>query len=148
MVVGIERIGLAIAAAAIGVDLAIALQLTVPRNTGAEPPWFITVGFIVNAIAAGVLAVAIVWYGLRQIASAEEAMEHEYARSEALLANILPATSPNASKTAPARSSPTSTMTPQYFSQTSPATPSWPATPHRRNWSPSSIPSTPAWTRW
>jgi adenylate cyclase len=92
MVVGIERIGLAIAAAAIGVSLVIALQFTVPRDTGAEPPWFITVGFIVNTIAAGVLAVAIVWYGLRQIASAEAAMEQEYARSEALLANILPTT--------------------------------------------------------
>jgi adenylate cyclase len=92
MVLGIERIGLAIAAAAIGISLVIALEFTVPSNTGAEPAWFITVGFIINAISAGVLAVAIVWYGLRQIASAEEAMEHEYARSEALLANILPAT--------------------------------------------------------
>jgi adenylate cyclase len=91
MVVGIERIGLAIAAAAIGISLVIALQFTVPRDTGAEPPWFITVGFIVNTIAAGALAVAIVWYGLRQIASAEAAMEQEYQRSEALLANILPA---------------------------------------------------------
>jgi adenylate cyclase len=91
MVVGIERIGIAIAATAVGVSLLIALQFTVPHDTGAEPSWFITVGFIVNAIAAGVLAVAIVWYGLRQIASAEAAMEQEYTRSEALLANILPA---------------------------------------------------------
>jgi adenylate cyclase len=91
MVLGIERIGLAITAAAIGISLVIALEFTVPSNTGAEPAWFITVGFIINAISAGVLAVAIVWYGLSQIASAEEAMEHEYARSEALLANILPA---------------------------------------------------------
>jgi adenylate cyclase len=91
MVLGIERIGLAIAAAAIGVSLVIALQFTVPRDTGAEPAWFMTVGFIVNTIAAGVLAVTIVWYGLRQIASAEAAMEQEHARSEALLANILPA---------------------------------------------------------
>jgi adenylate cyclase len=91
MVVGIERIGVAIAAAAVGVSLLIALQFTVPHDTGAEPPWFITVGFTVNAIAAGVLVVAIVWYGLRQIASAEAALEREYARSEALLANILPA---------------------------------------------------------
>jgi adenylate cyclase len=37
------------------------------------------------------MALAVVWYGLRQIASAEAAMEREYARSEALLANILPA---------------------------------------------------------
>jgi len=91
MVVGIERIWLAIAAAAIGVSLVITLEFSVPRDTGAEPPWFVTVGFIVNTIGAGVLAVAMVWYGLRQIASAEAAMEQEYQRSEALLANILPA---------------------------------------------------------
>jgi adenylate cyclase len=91
MIVGIERMGVAIAVAAVGVSLVIAIQFTVPHETGAEPPWFITVGFIVNTIAAGVLAVAVVWYGLRQIASAEAALEQEYARSEALLANILPA---------------------------------------------------------
>jgi adenylate cyclase len=91
MVVGVERVGIAIAAAAIGVSLVIALQFTVPHDTGEQPAWFITVGFIVNTISAGVLAVAIVWYGLRQIASAEAALEQEYARSEALLANILPA---------------------------------------------------------
>jgi adenylate cyclase len=91
MVVGIERIWLAIAVAAIGVSLVITLELSVPRDTGAEPPWFVTVGFVVNTIGAGVLAVAMVWYGLRQIASAEAAMEQEYQRSETLLANILPA---------------------------------------------------------
>jgi class 3 adenylate cyclase len=42
MVVGIEHIRIAIAAAAIGVSLVIALQFTVPQDTGAEPPWFIT----------------------------------------------------------------------------------------------------------
>src|ERR1700753_4334429 len=91
MVLGIERIGLAIAVAAIGVGLVITLQYTVPRDTGAEPAWFITVGFIINAIAAGVLAVAIVWYGLRQIASAEGAMEQEYQGFQELVATILPA---------------------------------------------------------
>jgi len=91
MVVGIERIGLAIVVAAIGVSLVIALQFTVPYDTGEQPAWFITVGFIINTISAGATAVAIVWYGLRQIASAEAAMEQEYQRSEALLANILPA---------------------------------------------------------
>lgn len=92
MIVGIERIGLAIAAAAIGVAIIVALQFTVPYDTGAEASWFITAGFVVNAIAAGVFAVAIVWYGLRQIASAEAALEQEYQRSESLLTNILPAT--------------------------------------------------------
>jgi adenylate cyclase len=91
MVVGIERVGLAIVGAAVGVSLVIALQFTVPRNTGEQPTWFVTAGFVINTISAGAMAVAIVWYGLRQIASAEAALEEEYARSEALLANILPA---------------------------------------------------------
>jgi adenylate cyclase len=91
MVVGIERIGAAIVVAAIGVGLVIGLEFTVPHDTGAAPAWFLPVGFTINTISAGLLAVAIVWYGLRQIASAEAAMEQEYARSEALLANILPA---------------------------------------------------------
>jgi adenylate cyclase len=91
MVVGIDRVGLAIGVAAVGVSLVIALQFSVPRNTGEQPAWFVTTGFVINTISAGATAVAIVWYGLRQIASAEAAMEQEYQRSEALLANILPA---------------------------------------------------------
>jgi len=91
MVVGINRIRLAIAAAVIGVGLVIALEFTVPADTGQQPGWTIALSFVVNAICAGIMAVAIVWYGLRQIASAETAMEQEHARSEALLANILPA---------------------------------------------------------
>jgi adenylate cyclase len=91
MVVGIERVGLAIAVAAVGVSLLIALEFNVPHDTGEQRGWFIPVGFVVNTIAAGAMALAIVWFGLRQIASAEAAMEQEYQRSEALLANILPA---------------------------------------------------------
>ena len=37
------------------------------------------------------MSVAAVWYALREIERAEEAMELEYQRSESLLANILPA---------------------------------------------------------
>src|ERR1700744_5142320 len=56
MVIGIERIWLAIAAAAVGVSLVITVEFSVPRDTGADPPWFVTVGFIVNTIgAAGLL---------------------------------------------------------------------------------------------
>jgi len=91
MVVGIERIWVAIAAAAIGVSLVITLEFSVPRDTGAEPHGSSQWDSSSNTIGAGVLAVAMVWYGLRQIASAEAAMEQEYQRSEALLANILPA---------------------------------------------------------
>jgi hypothetical protein len=44
-----------------------------------------------HTVAARVLVVATVWYALREIASTERAMEIEYQRSEALLADILPA---------------------------------------------------------
>jgi adenylate cyclase len=62
----------------------------VPHNTGTQPDWAFTLGFIVNTIAARVLVVATVWYAIREIARAERTMETEYQRSESLLANILP----------------------------------------------------------
>lgn len=91
MVVGIRRIWLVVLLAVIGVALVIALQFTVPYDTGRQPDWFIPLAFITNTAAAGALALAVVWYGLRQIESAENALEQEYTRSEALLTNILPA---------------------------------------------------------
>ena len=57
-----------------------------------RPAWTVTVGFVSSAVFSAVIAVATVWYTLREIQRAETAMEAEYQRSEALLANILPAT--------------------------------------------------------
>jgi len=91
LVLGIEHIVLASFLAALGAVLVIALELRVPHNTGTQPDWAFTLGFIVNTIAAWVLVVATVWYAMREIARAERAMETEYQRSESLLANILPA---------------------------------------------------------
>ncbi len=91
LTLGVERIALAGVLAAIGVALAIVLELTVPADTGLQPGWSITVGFIVSVTAAAVMAFAAVWFVLREIDRAETAMEVEYERSEQLLANILPA---------------------------------------------------------
>ncbi len=91
LTLGVERIALAGVLAAIGVALAIILELTVPADTGLQPDWSITVGFIVSITAAAVMAFAAVWFVLREIDRAETAMEMEYERSEQLLANILPA---------------------------------------------------------
>ncbi len=88
---GSERIVLAAGLAAVAAALVIALQFLVPHDTGVEPHWFLSLGFIVTTISACVMAVATVWYALREIRRAQEAMETEYERSEALLANILPA---------------------------------------------------------
>jgi adenylate cyclase len=142
MVLGIERVGLAIAGAAIGVSLVIALQFTVPYDTGAEPVWFVTAGFIINTISAGVLAVAIVWYGLRQIASAEAAMEQEYARSEALLANILPASVAERLKDG------SRSVIADKYDDASILFADIAGYTERASWSPSSTASTPNWMRW
>jgi adenylate cyclase len=91
LVLGIEHIVLACILVAIGAGLVITLQFTVPADTGIQPPWGLPVGFVTSVITACVMAVATVWYALREIERAELAMEEEYGRSESLLANILPA---------------------------------------------------------
>ena len=92
LVLGIEHIVLASVLVAIGVALVITLQFTVQADTGVQPKWSVTTGFVVSIISACVMAVAAVWYALRETERAEDAMELEYERSESLLANILPAT--------------------------------------------------------
>jgi adenylate cyclase len=92
LVLGIEHIVLACALVALGAAIAITLQFTVPADTHIQPTWALHVGFVTSVITACIMAVATVWYALRETERAEEAMEQEYNRSESLLANILPAT--------------------------------------------------------
>ncbi|MGB3484430.1 MAG: adenylate/guanylate cyclase domain-containing protein [Mycobacterium sp.] len=91
LMLGIERIVLAGALAALGAALAVTLEITVPGRVDNQPAWPLTVGFITSVTASCVLAFATVWYALREIARAEAAMEMEYDRSERLLSNMLPA---------------------------------------------------------
>jgi adenylate cyclase len=88
---GIERIALAGTLAAVAAGLIITLEFLVPRNTGLQPAWAQPVGFVLSTISACVMVVVTVWYALREIVRAEAVMEVEYDRSEALLANIMPA---------------------------------------------------------
>ncbi|BBU22950.1 adenylate/guanylate cyclase domain-containing protein [Mycobacterium xenopi] len=88
---GIEHIALAATLAAIAAALVIALEFLVPRNTGLQPAWAQSMGFVIAAVSACVMVVVTMWYALREIARAEAVMEVEYDRSEALLANIMPA---------------------------------------------------------
>ncbi|MBV8929629.1 MAG: adenylate/guanylate cyclase domain-containing protein [Mycobacteriaceae bacterium] len=90
LVLGIEHAVLAAALAAIGAGLTIALEFSVPADTGLAPDWVFHLGFVVSTITASAMVVAAVWYALREIARAEAAMEREYQRSESLLSNILP----------------------------------------------------------
>lgn len=88
---GVDRIFLAAILAAIAAGMVITLQFLVPRDTGAQPVWALSLSFVVTTISACVMVVTTVWYAVREIVRAEAAMELEYERSEALLANILPA---------------------------------------------------------
>ena len=88
---GVDRIFLASILAAIAAGMVITLQFLVPRDTGAQPPWALSLNFVVTTVSACVMVVTTVWYAVREIVRAEAAMELEYERSEALLANILPA---------------------------------------------------------
>ena len=91
LVLGVEHIVLASVVVAIGAGLTIAAQFLVPGDTGVQPLWLVHTGFVITTISTCVMIFATVWYAMREVARAEAAMEMEYTRSEALLANILPA---------------------------------------------------------
>lgn len=91
LILGIERIALASAVAGVGAALTIILEFTVPGDKLGQPAWLRDLAFVLVVVSACAMMVATVWYALREIARAEEAVEAEYERSEALLTNILPA---------------------------------------------------------
>jgi class 3 adenylate cyclase len=91
LLLGIEHIVLASALAAIAAGLIIALEFLVPRDTGLQPAWALSAGLVITAISSVVVVVVTVWFALRDTARAEAVMEAQYDRSEALLANMLPA---------------------------------------------------------
>ena len=91
LVLGVEHLILAGAVVSVGAGLVIALQFLVPQDTGIQPRWALEVGFVIATAGACLMIFATVWYAMREVSRAEAAMEVEYNRSEALLANILPA---------------------------------------------------------
>ena len=91
LLLGIERIVLAAGLAAVAGAGIIALQFLVPRDTGLQPAWATSTGFVLTTVSSCVIIVVMVWFAMRDTVRAEEVMEAEYDRSEALLANMLPA---------------------------------------------------------
>ncbi|ORW75271.1 adenylate/guanylate cyclase domain-containing protein [Mycobacterium saskatchewanense] len=91
LLLGIEHIVLASALAAVAAGLIIAVEFLVPRDTGLQPAWAQSAGFVVTTVSSVVMVVVTVWFALRDTARAEAVMEAQYDRSEALLANMLPA---------------------------------------------------------
>jgi adenylate cyclase len=92
LILGVDHLVLASVLAAILAATVIALEVSVPYNTGVQPDWAFRLGFYLTVISAWVMVVAVVGYALREIRRARNAMEAEYERSEKLLTNILPAT--------------------------------------------------------
>jgi adenylate cyclase len=89
--VGIENIMIAGVIGVSAIALVIGVHLIFPADTGFAAPWTLFyVNFISNVVASSVILFVIVFYAVRQIARAEETAEREFARSEALLENILP----------------------------------------------------------
>jgi adenylate cyclase len=91
LLLGVEHIVLASVLAAVAAGLIIALEFSVPRDTGLQPAWAQTTGFVISTVSSVVMVVVTVWFALRDTARAEAVMEAQYDRSEALLANMLPA---------------------------------------------------------
>jgi adenylate cyclase len=89
---GIERTAFAVAVSVAAVVLIIAERHFLPADTGFLPPTVLfNVNFVTNVAVSAAVLFATVHYAVRQIAAAEAVAEREYARSESLLANILPA---------------------------------------------------------
>ena len=148
LVLGIEHLALASTLATVAVATAIVLELNIPENTGSQPDWAFRATFVITTITAGLMVMATVWYALRENTLTQNAIQSEFQRSEALLANILPESIAQRLKDPATRSSPTNTTTPQFCSPTSPDTPNGPATPPPPTWCASWTPSTPNWTHW
>ncbi|ORV37206.1 adenylate/guanylate cyclase domain-containing protein [Mycobacterium conspicuum] len=91
LLLGTEHIVLAAGLAAVAVGAIMALEFLVPRNTGLQPDWTLSAFFVVTTVSSCLMIVVTVWFALRDTARAEAVMEAQYDRSEALLANMLPA---------------------------------------------------------
>lgn len=91
LLLGIEHIVLASALAAVAAALIITVEFLAPRNTGLQPAWAQSTGFVITTVSSITVVVVTVWFALRDTARAEAVMEAQYDRSEALLANMLPA---------------------------------------------------------
>lgn len=90
LVLGIEHLVLSCVVVAVGVAILIAINVVDPGRTQKQPEWAADMGFAMSAICACVMILATVWYALREIEGAKQAIELEYQRSESLLTNILP----------------------------------------------------------
>ncbi|MCW5773299.1 MAG: adenylate/guanylate cyclase domain-containing protein [Rhodospirillaceae bacterium] len=87
---GVDRIFISAVVVMTGGILFVAVSFGLPADTGLVPKAILRANFAVSAATTIAILFALVLYALREIGRAEAALEREYARSESLLANILP----------------------------------------------------------
>jgi adenylate cyclase len=87
---GVERLALTAILGAAAVPFLVAIEVLVPHDTGMLHPMVLFGNYVVTSIVACAALMTIVIYALREAARAEATAELERARSDALLANILP----------------------------------------------------------
>ncbi|WP_304114569.1 adenylate/guanylate cyclase domain-containing protein [Mycolicibacterium bacteremicum] len=90
LVIGTDHIVIASMLAASPAVLAIALEWLVPPNTGVFSEAAMRANFFVTAATASLMVIVVVGSAMRRIDRAESALQAEFDKSEALLANILP----------------------------------------------------------
>jgi adenylate cyclase len=91
LLLGTERRLLTAALSALAAGLVITAHVIVPYNTGLLSPTSLFATFVTSVVVNTMLLFGVVRYAVREMARAEAAAEREFVRSEALLANILPA---------------------------------------------------------
>lgn len=90
VILGAEHPLIGAALAALAALLAIALEMTVPADTGVYPRAYVLASLVANVVGSSVILFAIMFYTVREAARAEAAAENEHQRTESLLASILP----------------------------------------------------------
>jgi adenylate cyclase len=91
LILGVERYILAGLLSLVALVLVVVLHIWVPHDAGELTPEQLHAAFMTNAVFYAILLFAVVFYAAWQIESAERTAERERERSDALLANILPA---------------------------------------------------------
>jgi adenylate cyclase len=90
LILGRDHVVISAAFAVAAAVLIIALELTVPADTGIQPCAHTLISLLATVVGSSTILFAVVLYAVREAARSEDAAEREHQRSETLLANILP----------------------------------------------------------
>lgn len=90
LILGVEPLAPPLIVAVLSLAFILALEIFAPQNGGLLDEAAMLGGFIAVVTATTAVMFAVVFYAVREAARSEAIAEFEYARSESLLANVLP----------------------------------------------------------